>query len=91
MDYALVRRKINLGLFVWLIFLLGIQYALSYLFQYLGFNYYISDTLINIVLAFLFVNYRGYKKEAFKDPTFHKNVAIYFVVLMIFSLLFWFI
>ena len=82
-----------MGIVVWLIFLFAIQYGLSYLFQMLGMNYYVSDTLINLVLSFIFsfVNYRGNKKEAFKDSRFHRNVAIYFVVLMIFSLLFWFL
>ena len=82
-----------MGIVVWLIFLFAIQYGLSYLFQMLGMNYYVSDTLINLVLSFIFsfVNYRGNKKEAFKDPRFHRNIAVYFVVLMIFSLLFWFL
>lgn len=70
------------------------QFALSYCFQLMGItNYYIVDTLTNVGLAFLFafIYYRGPKKEAFKDVYFHRSVASYFIVLMAFSLIYWFI
>lgn len=75
------------------IVILVLQYALSYLFSMMGLNYYISDTLINLVLAFIFSiwNYRGLNKETLKNPYFHRSVAIYFVIFMLFSLLYWFV
>lgn len=75
------------------LFILILQYFLSYVFSMMGLNIYISDTLINLVLAILFsfLNYRGYKSEAIKDPYFHRSIAIYFVIFMLFSLLYWFL
>lgn len=76
------------------ILLLLIQYALSIGLQLLGLrNPYIIDTIIDLVLAFIFafVYYRGPKKEAIKDYNFHRSVAMYFVVLILFSMVYWFI
>lgn len=81
-----------MGFAIWLIILFGVQYGLSLLFQVVfGLNYYITDTLINLVLSFLFtiMNFRRFGKEMFKLPEFHKSIAKYFVILMIFSLIFW--
>jgi len=83
-----------LGFVVWLIILFALQYGLSFFFQtVLQFNFYVSDTFINLVLAFAFtvMNFRMYGKEMFKIPEFHKSVAKYFIILMAFSLIFWFI
>lgn len=83
-----------MGFAIWLIILLALQYGLSIFFQaVLHFNYYISDTFINLVLAFLFsiMNFRLYGKEMFKIPEFHKSVAKYFLILMAFSLIIWLI
>ncbi len=74
--------------------ILCLQFALNYCFTLIGINnYYIVDTLTNVVLAFFFaiIYYRGPKKEAFKDLYFHRSVASYFVLLMLFSLLYWFV
>lgn len=75
------------------ILIIGIQFVLSYLFTKMGFNYYLTDTLINLVLSFLFsyIRFRNLRLEAFKNVYFHKSVASYFVVLMLISVLFWFI
>ncbi len=82
-----------MNLIVSLVIILALQYGLSYIFAVLlGFNYYVTDTLINLCLALLFSfwNYRnGTRANAIKDPTFHKSVLLYFIVLMVFSLIFW--
>ncbi len=74
--------------------LIILQYGLSYLFLLMNINnIYIIDTLIDVVLAFVFalLYYQGNKKEAFKDLNFHRSVAMYFVVLIIMSMLWWFV
>ena len=76
-----------------LVLILVIQYALSIFFQSIGFNFFIADTLVNFVLAFVFSYIRFYKLRlaAFKNLYFHRSVLTYFIVLMVFSLIEWFI
>lgn len=82
-----------MGLFLSLIFIIGLQYFLIFLFQLIPYNFppYVVEVTIDLVLAFVFAifNYRGNKKEAFKDPLFHRSVAIYFCILILFSVIFW--
>ena len=55
-------------------------------------NYIVIEIAIDLVLAFVFsiFNYMGDRKQMIKDPAFHRNVAIYFIVLTAFSFLFMF-
>lgn len=83
-----------MGLIAWFLILLLIQYGLSYLFVLCGITSpYIIDALIDVILAFIFAiaYYRGPRKEAFKDVNFHRSVALYFVILIGMSLLYWFV
>ena len=83
-----------MGTIIWIAILFALQYGLSYVFQnFLGFNYYISDTFINLVLSVLFTVFRfkGRLKEEIKEPRFHISIAVYFVVLMLFSFIWWWI
>ncbi len=78
-----------MGMFIWLLFLLSLQVGIRFVLTYLGLSYIVVELIIDLILAFLFsfVSYRGVKKDAIKDVNFHKNVAIYFVILIVFSLL----
>lgn len=51
------------------------------------------EIAIDFVLAFVFsiFNYQGDRKNAIKDPIFHRNVAMYFILLIVFSFIFMFI
>ena len=83
-----------MGLFIWLAVLFGLQYGLSILFQNIfNFNYIVSDTFINLILSVLFTIFRfkGHLKEGIKQPRFHISIAIYFVVLMLYSVVMWWI
>ncbi len=83
-----------MGFVIYIILLLALQYGLSYLFQvYLDFNPYISETLINLVLSIVFtiVRYKGVNLEKLKDPKFHGTIAKWFVILMLFSFIYWWI
>lgn len=82
-----------MGLIAWFLILLLIQCGLSYLFVLCRITPYVSDALIDVVLAFIFAiaYYRGPRKEAFKDVNFHRSVALYFVILIGMSLLYWFV
>lgn len=76
--------------FVLLILLLfALQFGLEYLFSLMGISPIVANALIDVVFAFVFafVYYRGDKKEAFKDIRFHRSVAMYFLILVIFSFL----
>jgi heme/copper-type cytochrome/quinol oxidase subunit 2 len=76
--------------FITLIIVIAIQYFLQIFLLSLGFSYVAIELIIDLVLAFIFslLNYRGRKKDAFKDPRFHRNVAIYFGIFVIVALLF---
>ena len=83
-----------MGLFLWFAILFGLQYGLSFVFQnFFHLNYILSDTFINLILSILFTIFRfkGHLKEGIKQPRFHISIAIYFVVLMLYSAIVWWI
>ena len=75
-----------MGFFISILIILGIQIVIEIFLASLG----VPTLCIDLVLAFLFsyFNYRGNRKEAIKDPLFHRNVAITFAILILISLLF---
>ena len=75
--------------------ILLVQVLVIVLFHYVFHitNVIYIEIAIDFVLAFVFsiLNYPGERKDAIKDPLFHRNVAIYFVLLVVFSFIFMFI
>ena len=71
--------------FLILIIVIALQYALQYFLAGLGLPGITIELIINFVIAFIFslINYRGRKKDAFKDIRFHRSVFIYFLVLWV--------
>ena len=59
--------------------------SIIYLVLLLAFQ--IFDLILAIVFSLL--DFRG--REKIRNPEFHKTLAIYFVILMVVSLLFWII
>lgn len=78
-----------LSYFLILILVVGIQIVLQIFLGGLGLPMITIELIVNLVIAFIFslFNYRGYKKEAFKDPSFHKSVLSYFLVFTVISLI----
>ena len=73
--------------FIILIIVIALQYALQFLLSGFGLPGITIELIINFVLAFIFslINYRGRKKDAFKDMNFHKSVFIYFMIFTVIS------
>lgn len=73
--------------FIILIIVIAVQFLLQMFLGSLGLPAITIELVINFVIAFLFslINYRGSKKEALKDVSFHKNVFIYFIVFTVIS------
>ena len=80
-----------MGFFISILIILGIQIVIEIFLASLGVPTLYIEICIDLVLAFLFsyFNYRGSRKEAIKDPLFHRNVAITFAILILISLLFY--
>lgn len=81
-----------MGFFISLIVVLGIQLLTQFVFyDLLGFPIIWVNIIIDLILAFVFsiFNFRG--REKFKNPQFHKMVAIYFAIFTIFTVIFYFI
>ena len=78
-----------LSYFIILIVVVAVQFLLQMFLGSLGLPMITIELIVNFVIAFLFslINYRGYKKEAFKDPSFHKSVLSYFLVFTLISLI----
>ena len=78
-----------LGYFLILLIVIGVQFMLQMLLGGLGLPMITIELIVNFVIAFIFslFNYRGYKKEAFRDPSFHKSVLSYFLVFTVISLI----
>ena len=64
--------------FLILIIVIALQYALQYFLAGLGLPGITIELIINFVIAFIFslINYRGRKKDAFKDIRFHRSVTV---------------
>ena len=77
-----------LGYFLVLILVIGIQFLLQLTLGSLGLPMITIELIVNLVIAFVFslFNYRGNKKEAFKDKRFHRNVLSYFLIFTVISL-----
>ncbi len=76
---------------IYLAILLVFQVILHYVLIHFGITgiwYYIAFDLI-VAIVFSLLDFRG--QEKLKNPNFHKTLAIYFVILMVVSLLFWII
>lgn len=73
--------------FILLVVVIGVQFLLQLLLGSLGLPLITIELIVNLVIAFIFsfINYRGYKKEAFKDVSFHRSVFGYFIVFSIIS------
>jgi hypothetical protein len=66
-----------------------IQYALGMILTAIGVNIIAALAIIDLALAFFFayVNYPFNRKEAFRDPAFHKNVLGYFGIFLLLTLI----
>lgn len=78
-----------IGLILSLIIIFAVHFTVYAILINLGVPYLYVLLITDLVLAFLFsmFNYRGYKKEAIKDPKFHRNVAIWFGILVLLDFL----
>ena len=70
---------------IYLAILLVFQVILHYVLIHFG----ITGIWYYIAIVFSLLDFRG--QEKLKNPNFHKTLAIYFVILIIVSLLFWII
>lgn len=79
-----------IGFFISILIILGIQIVIELVLATLGVPTLYIEICIDLVLAFLFslFNYRGNRKDAIKDPVFHRNIAITFAILVLISFLF---
>jgi len=78
----------NIGFLLSFIIIIGIEFTLQYVLSMFNVPKTIITLVVNFVISIVFaiLNYMG--REKFKNPSFHRTIAIYFVVLTIFSLIF---
>lgn len=76
-----------------LLFQYILQYAIGALFNDNLFMYFLGEIIFTIIISYLFaiLNYRGYRREMWRDPNFHKTFGIYFLIFFIFDLLWFFL
>lgn len=78
-----------MGFFLSLIIIMGIQYAISAVFQAFGVPQLYIEIVINLVLAIVFTYWNFSRltrsKKIFSDVSFHLNVCIWFSILTAFS------
>lgn len=78
----------------YVIFIIGIisfQYVLGSILSILGVNALIGSIIIQLSMAFVFAYLyypAPFRKYALRDPKFHMNVAIFFVIFLIINLIF---
>lgn len=81
-----------MGFFLSLVIVLGIQFLLELLlYEYLNLSLVIVNIIVDLVLSIIFtvLNFRG--REKLRNPEFHKMLAIYFVILTAFTILFYYL
>lgn len=78
----------NIGFLLSFIIIIGIEFTLQYVLSMFNVPKTIITLVVNFVISIVFaiLNYMG--REKLKNPSFHRTIAIYFVVLTIFSLIF---
>jgi hypothetical protein len=78
----------------YIIFIVGIisfQYVIGSILNILGINPLIATIIMQLSIAFLFAYLyypAPYRRNALRDPKFHMNVAIFFVVFLVINILF---
>jgi hypothetical protein len=78
----------------YIIFIVGIisfQYVIGSILNILGINPLIATIIMQLSIAFLFAYLyypAAYRRNALRDPKFHMNVAIFFVVFLVINILF---
>lgn len=83
--FLLLQMVVNYGLQI----LLAPFLASGSLYAYLAF--YLLSSLIIAFVAAIFNTPRGYRKDFFRHPGFHKTMLVYFLIFFILDLLFIFI
>lgn len=75
------------GFFISLIIIIALQIGLQYLLIFLNVPVIWIGIIVDFALSVVFAlfNFRG--QEKLKNPNFHKTIAIYFVILTIFSII----
>jgi heme A synthase len=78
----------------YVIFIVGIiafQYLLGTILAILGVDRLIASIIIQLAMAFVFAYLyypAPFRKYALRDPKFHMNVAIFFVIFFLINLIF---
>lgn len=84
--------RINWSRFViTLLIIIAVNYGVGYLLMYLGIYGIAANLIMSIILAFTFamINYPApYRKQAYKDPNFHKMFGIFFIIFFLLNLIF---
>lgn len=80
-----------MGVLLSFILIIGLQLLLRYILALFGLSGIVGEIIFNLVLALVFtlILFRG--QEKLRNPNFHKMFAMYFIILMLISLLFMFI
>jgi hypothetical protein len=90
----------NFGfLFLFLLLQMGVNYVLQIalapflaggsIYAYLAF--YLLSSLIISFIAALFATPKGYKKDFYRHPGFHKTMLTYFIIFFVLDIIFLFI
>ena len=80
-----------MGFIISLLIILGVQVALRYVLGFFNVPSIYIEMATDLVLAFVFSlwNYRSNsKKYAFRDVYFHRDIAIYFAILSVVTVIF---
>lgn len=78
----------------YIIFIIGIialQYLLGTILSIIGVSALIATIIIQLAMAFVFAYLyypAPFRKYALRDPKFHMNVAIFFVLFLLINLIF---
>lgn len=78
----------------YIIFIVGIisfQYVLATVLNLFGVNPLIGTIIIQLAMAYVFAYLyypAPFRRNAIRDPKFHMNVAIFFVVFLVINILF---
>lgn len=84
--------RVNWSRFILTLFIIiGVNYGVAYFLMRLGIYGLAANLIMSVILAFTLalINYPSpYRKQAFKDPNFHKMFGIFFIIFFLLNLIF---
>ena len=76
-----------------MLIIMVVDYVISFAFALTGLPFYAATIVSTLIIAFIFsyLSYRNHPNGIFRNPKFHRDFAIRFVIFMIINIIFMFL